>query len=122
MQEIEGVIDEQHASLAIGGRLSIGEAGQASLIDAAKFAVEISGLDVQVRKRRRGARIFAGPIEAGPGQELHAAIVDAGGHAKTVQLDFMQPLRPRRGLFHQLGKLRRHEPRKEGRLEATDQI
>jgi hypothetical protein len=89
MQEIEGVIDEQHPSLAIGGRLGIGEAGQASLIDAAEFAVEISGLDVQVRERRRSARIFAGPIEAGPGQELHAAIVDAGGHAKAVELYFM---------------------------------
>jgi hypothetical protein len=46
MQEIEGVIDEPHLTLAVGHRLYIREAWQASLIDAAEFAVEVSGLDV----------------------------------------------------------------------------
>ena len=121
MQEIEGVI-ESRTALAIGGRLGIGEAWQASLIDTAQFAIEITGLDVQVRERRGCAWIFGGPVEAGPGQELHAAIVDAGGHAKAVELDFMQPLRPRGGLFDELGELRRDERAEEGRLDATDRI
>jgi hypothetical protein len=58
MQEIEGIIDELHASLAIGGGLGIGKAWQASFVDAAELTVEIGGLDIQVRERRGGARIL----------------------------------------------------------------
>ena len=72
----------------------------------------IGGLHVQVRERRDGARIFGGPVEPGPGQELHAAVVDARGHAIAVQLDLVHPLRPRRRLLDRLGKLRRDELRK----------
>ena len=112
MQEIESVIDELHIALAVGRRLGMGEARQSSLIDAAEFAVEISGLHVQVRERRDGARIFVGPVEPGPSQKLHAPVVDARGHAIAVELYFMQPLRPRRRLLDRLGKLRRDESRK----------
>jgi hypothetical protein len=39
-------------------------------------------------------------------------VVDAGGHAKAVQFDFMQPLRPGRRFLDRQGKLRRNEARK----------
>ena len=42
-------------------------------------------------------------------QELRATVVDARGHAKAVEFYFMQPLRSRRSLLDQLGKLRRDE-------------
>ena len=41
--------------------------------------------------------------QLGPGQELHTAVIEARGHAKAVELYLMQPLRPRRRLFDQLG-------------------
>ena len=72
----------------------------------------IGGLHVQVRERCDGAWIFVGPVEPGPGQELHAAIVDARGHTIAVELDLVHPLRPRRRLLDRLGKLRRDELRK----------
>ena len=84
MQEIESVIDELHLAFAVGRRLGVGEGRQASLIDAAEFAIEISGLDVQVRERCDGAWIFVGPVEAGPSQQLHAPVVDARRHAIAV--------------------------------------
>ena len=42
--------------------------------------------------------IFAGPVETRPREELRAAKLDAGGHAKPVQIDLIQPLR-RDGAF-----------------------
>ena len=93
VQEIEGVIDELHAALAVGRRLGMGEARQSGVIDAAEFAVEIGGLRLHIRERRDGAWIFVAPVEAGPSQELRAAIVDARGHAKAVQFDLVEPLR-----------------------------
>ena len=66
MQKIESVIDEVHAALAVGRRLGLREARQSGVVDAAEFAVEIGGLDVQARQRREGARIFVGPVEPGP--------------------------------------------------------
>jgi hypothetical protein len=71
-----------------------GESQQPSLIDAAEFAIDVSGLDVEIRERYDGARIFVGPIEAGPSQQLHAPVVDARRHAIAVQLYLVQPLRP----------------------------
>jgi hypothetical protein len=109
MPEIEGVVDEPHLAFAVGRRLDMGEARQAGLVDTAELAVEISGLYVQVPERRDDAWIFAGPEEPGSGQQLRMAVVDARGHAKAVQFDFMQPLRPRRWLLDWLGKLRRNE-------------
>ena len=58
--------------------------GQPSLVDAAEFTIEVSGLDVQVGERCNGAWIFAGPIEAGPSQQLHAPVLDARCHAIAV--------------------------------------
>ena len=59
------------------------------------------------------------PVQSrpGPGQKLHAAIVDARGHAIAVELDLVHPLRPRGRLLDRLGKLRRDEARK-GRVAA----
>jgi aldehyde:ferredoxin oxidoreductase len=62
MQEIKGLIHELHSALAVGGSLGMGKARQSSLIDATEFAIEISGLDVQVHKRCDGAWVFVGPV------------------------------------------------------------
>jgi hypothetical protein len=43
---------------------------------------------------------------------LHAAIVESCRHAKAVELDFVDPLMPRRWLIDRLGKLWRDEGRK----------
>jgi hypothetical protein len=112
MQEIEGVTDEPHLTLAVGRRLGIREAWHASLIDAAELAIDVSGLDVEICERCNGAWILVGPIEAGPSQELYASIVDARHHAVSVQFDFMQPLRARRRRLDRMGKLRSDELRK----------
>jgi hypothetical protein len=101
-----------HAALAVGRRLCLGEARQASVVDATEFAVDVGGLHIQVRERRDDAWIFVSPVESGPGQELHAAIVDPRCYAKPVQFYFVHPLRPRGRLLDRLGKLRRDEMRK----------
>jgi hypothetical protein len=80
----------------------VGEAGQSGVVDATEFTVDIGGLHVHVRKRRDGARIFGGPVQAGSGQELHTAIIDARGHAIAVELDFVDPLRAGRRLLDRL--------------------
>jgi hypothetical protein len=87
----------------------MGEAGQARVVDAAEFAIEIGGLHVQGPQRRDGAWIFAGPVKAGPGEQLHAAVVDACGHAIAVKLDLMNPLWPGRRVLDRLRKLERDE-------------
>jgi hypothetical protein len=67
MQKIEGVIDDLNAALAIARRLGMGEAGQSSVIDATKLAIDVSGLYLEVCKRGDDARIFSRPVESGPG-------------------------------------------------------
>src|SRR5262249_27127556 len=109
---VEGVIDEPGTALAVGRRLRLREARQSGFVNAAQLAVDVGGLSVQVRKRREGAGIFGGPVEAGARQKLHAAIINTRGHAKAVELYFVQPLRARRRLLHRLGELRRDEARK----------
>ena len=73
--------------------------------------VSIRGLRPHIRKRRGGAWIFVEPVEAGSSQELRAAMIDARGHAKAVQLYLMQPLRPGRSLLDRLAELRRYPAR-----------
>jgi hypothetical protein len=75
----------------------MGEARQACVIDTAEFAVEMGGPRLHIRKCRYRAWIFLAPVEPGPSQELRAAIVDARGHAKAVQLYLMQRRWARRG-------------------------
>jgi hypothetical protein len=94
VQEIESVIDEPHFVLAVCGRLRLCEARQSGLVDAAELAIDIGGLHIHVRQGGNHAWIFARPVEPSAGQQLHTAIVDARGHAVTVELDLMQPLRP----------------------------
>ena len=53
---------------------------------------------------------FVAPVEAGTGQELYPAMVDSRGHAITVQLDLVRPLRAARGRFDEL-ELRGNEGR-----------
>jgi hypothetical protein len=112
MQEIESVIDELYIAFTIGRRPGLRESRQPSLIDAAQFAIDVSGLDVQVRQRRDRAWIFVGPVEPGPSQELNPSIVDTCRHSVSVQLDFVQPLRPGGWLLDRLGKLRADKGRK----------
>jgi hypothetical protein len=38
-------------------------------------------------------------IESGAGQQLRAAAIEARVHTVTVELDFVQPIRPVRGLI-----------------------
>jgi hypothetical protein len=45
MQKIESVIDEPHVAFAVGRGLGVGESRQPSLIHAAEFTVDVSGLD-----------------------------------------------------------------------------
>ena len=66
-----------------------GFAEHARVIDTAEFAIDVGRLHHRVGERRDGARIFVGPVEARPSEELHAAIVNTRGHAKAVQFDFM---------------------------------
>jgi hypothetical protein len=118
MQEVEGIVDESRAALAVGRCLRLGEARQTGLVKAAELAVDVGGLlHPHIGERRDGAWIFVGPVEPGPRQKLHATVVDPRGHAKAVEFDFMQPLRPRGRLLDRLGKLRRNEARK-GRVTA----
>jgi hypothetical protein len=65
MQEIEGVIDDVNAALAVGGRLSAGEARQSGIVDPAEFAVEIGALHVHIGERRDGAWVSIRPVEPG---------------------------------------------------------
>jgi hypothetical protein len=102
VQEIEGIDDEPYFALAVSRRLGMGKAGQSGVVDAAELAVDIGGLQAEVRECGDDTGIFRSPVEAGPGQKLHAAVVDARGHAKSVEFDFVQPLRPRRRLFDRL--------------------
>ena len=111
MQEVEGVIDQVDVAFAVGRRLGLSEARQPFDVNAAKLAVDVGVLHLEVRERRDGARIFGCPVEAGSGEELHAPVVDARGHAIAVQLDFVNPLRPRWRLFDRLGELGRDELR-----------
>jgi hypothetical protein len=54
---------------------------------------------------------LAVPVEARSGQELRAAVVDARGHAITVKLNLVQPLRSGWRLLDRLRKLGRDEGR-----------
>jgi hypothetical protein len=112
MQKVEGVKDQAHAPCPVGRGLGFSEARHTVGADAAQFAVEIGGLRPHGPERRRHAGISGCPVEAGARQKLGLAALDARRHAKTVELDLMQPLRPRRGLFDQLCKLRRYPLRK----------
>ena len=84
-------------ALAVARRLRLCEARQASGVHAAEFSVDIGGLHVEVCERSPGARIFVGPVEAGAGEQLYSAVIDARGHAIAVEFDLMKPLRAGRG-------------------------
>ena len=57
MQKIENVVDEPNPSLAIASSLGLGKAGQTVVANAAQFAVEISGLNAQLRESGHDVRI-----------------------------------------------------------------
>jgi hypothetical protein len=94
MQQVEGIIDEMHAALAVRRCLRMRKARQSSIVDAAEFAVEIGRLHVYVGEHCGGAWIFGSPIEPGPGEKLNSAIVNSRGHTVAVELYLMHPLRP----------------------------
>jgi hypothetical protein len=92
----------------------MGKAWQSGVVDATEFAVNVGGLHAEVRERGDDTWIFGSPVEPGPGQELHTAIVDPRRHTIAVQLDLVQPLRARGRLLDRLGELGRHERREGG--------
>jgi hypothetical protein len=94
VQDIESVIDDVNAALAIGGRLGLSEARQSGRVNATEFPVEITRLHIQVRQRGHGGRIFVGPVQSRSRQKLHTPVVDARSHSIAVELYLMQPLRP----------------------------
>ncbi len=87
-------LGQRTPALSVGGRLSQREARQSIVANAAEFAVEVGALDRHLCESCRDARIFLAPVEPGPRQQLHAPMVDARGHAKAVELDFVEPSRP----------------------------
>src|ERR1700684_1237099 len=95
MQEIEGIEDEPHFAFAVGRRLSLGEARQSGVVHATKLAVQIGSFRVQVRERFGDARIFASPVKPSSCQQLRTAVLDARSRTIAVELDLMDPLRPR---------------------------
>ena len=52
MQEVEGIVDEPRAALAVGRGLRLGEARRPGVVNAAEFAVDIGGLHPHVGERR----------------------------------------------------------------------
>jgi hypothetical protein len=92
------------------------EARQSSVVDAAELTVEIGGFHFQMGERLDDARIFSRPVEPSSGQKLRPALIVASGHAITVELYLMQPLRPRGRLLDQFGELRRDELRERDAL------
>ena len=99
MEKIESVVDKAHAALAVARGLRLRKAGQAILANAAQLAVEISCLRTDLRQLGDDARILVGPIEARPREQSRPAALDSRGHAKAVQLDLVEPLRPGTGRF-----------------------
>src|SRR5271157_1265585 len=91
---------------AIGGLLNELEGGHAVRANAAEFAVEIGGFDLQRRERGGGGGIPGGPVEPGTGEKLDGALVDPGGDAVAVKFDLMDPQGSARGFCRELAKLR----------------
>jgi hypothetical protein len=82
-----------HVALAIGRRLSMGEARQSGFVNAAEFAVNV-GRPLRLGARAQRPRLGISPlVEACAGEQLHPAIVDAGSHPIAVSFYFVQPLR-----------------------------
>jgi hypothetical protein len=87
LQKIEGVVDEADAAFPVARGLSLRKARQALPVHAAKLAVEIRRFRPNFGQRGNHARIFVGPVEPRPGQQLRLPALNARGHAKAVQLD-----------------------------------
>ena len=96
MEKIEGVVDEADAAVAVAGGLGLRKARQIIVANPAQFAVEIGRLRRELYQRGDHARKFAGPVEPGPREQLRPSALDARGHAEAVELDLVDPLRPRR--------------------------
>jgi hypothetical protein len=77
MQEVKGAIGQMDSAFAIGRRLGLCQARQASGVHAAQLSVDISGRRVKVCKRSRHAWIPVAPVEAGAGEQPYSAVVQA---------------------------------------------
>jgi hypothetical protein len=106
-------------AFAVGRGLCLREARQSSLVNAAKLAVDIGGLHLQVLERGDSARILRSQVEPDSGEQSRAAVVDPRGHPIAVELDLVQPLEPRGRLLNRLGKLERNEGGQGARLDAS---
>jgi hypothetical protein len=73
MHEIENVIERPHFALAVGRYLGVGEARQSGGVDATKLTVDVGSLLLRFASGD-DARIFARPVEPGPGEQLRAAV------------------------------------------------
>ena len=104
MQEIESVIDEPSAPLAISRRLRMGEARQSGIIDATEFPVDVGGLDIWIRERCNGAWIFLSPVESGASQASRTPLSMRAAMRKPSSFDFVQPFRAGRRLLDGPGK------------------
>ena len=105
-QEIEGEEDELIGAAFIHRRLEPAEDRHAVGIERAQLAVEIGRLHLQRAKRLDRAPVAMRPVEAGAGQQLDVAAVDARMHAVAVVLDLVQPAVARRRLVYQARELR----------------
>ena len=94
VQQIEGVIDKPNPALAIGSGLGVGEARQASIIDAAEFASRCAVFTFRLARAAMALGYLSLQSRPVQSQELRAAMIDPRRHAKSVQLYLVQPLRP----------------------------
>jgi hypothetical protein len=66
MQKVKGVVDQPDSALAIACRLSLREAWQSIITDAAQFSVEIGAVRPHIREGGNDAGIFVAPFDAVP--------------------------------------------------------
>ena len=83
------------------------ERGDAVRKRAAQFAVEIGLVRIERRHGLGDRRVFMRPVEAGAGEQVDGAAVEARMHAVAVEFDFVQPLVALRRRIDQLRELRR---------------
>ena len=92
VQEVERIVDEP---LAVSCRLRSRKVRQSGVVVAAEFAVKIGGLHFQIRGRRDGARVFSGSVRPVRVRSCTRPLSMPRGHTIGVELNLVQPLRPR---------------------------
>jgi hypothetical protein len=106
MQQVEDEIDEVGTTFPFRGILDQRERCDAVGPHPAELAVEIGLPSRQRAECRRDRRIFAGPVEAGAGQQTDIAAVEPGVHAIAVEFELVGPLVAARRFCDQPRELR----------------